>query len=110
MTLSRYTDILSGNNSSVRIGWATGAGAELAVAEHWSIRGEYLFTQLNAISTNSSGSSSFYSTYNGSYNSSNTGIRWNQSSSGPIGIHQARVGLNYHTDWLKSYSVNTEQR
>jgi outer membrane immunogenic protein len=99
-----------GINSSVQTGWAAGTGAELIVAENWSIRGEYLFTQLGSFSSNSNGFSSYSSTYYvsalTSYNSSSTGIRWNQSSLGPIGFHQVRVGLNYHTDWLKELPVS----
>ena len=105
--------INASSNSSVQIGWAAGAGAELKVADHWSLRGEYLFTQLGGLSARSEGANYVASNFTSNlinFNNFYVGKYWSQSFIGPFGIHQARVGLNYHTDWLKNFSVNTEQR
>lgn len=105
--------INASSNSSVQIGWTAGAGTELKVADHWSIRGEYLFTQLGGLSARSEGANYVASNLTSNlinYNNFYVGKYWSQSFVGPFGIHQARVGLNYHTDWLKNFSLNTEQR
>jgi outer membrane immunogenic protein len=92
--------------SSLNIGWALGAGAEYKVAENWSVKGEYLYTQLAGLSGSAMTSGAYYSNY---YNSGSTPQTVTNQATGPIftnstmgvfGIHQARVGLNYHTDWL----------
>ena len=101
---SQSGSINAGNNSSVQVGWAAGAGAEIKVADHWSIRGEYLFTQLGSLATISQDTS--YSVLGSTFNLSSAGTGWNQSLIGPFGIHQVRVGLNYHTDWLKELPVS----
>lgn len=105
--------INSGSNSSIQVGWVAGAGAELKVAENWSIRGEYLFTQLGGLATQSEGANfSGYQLTNFPIPISNFNVttNLNQSFIGPFGIHQARVGLNYHTNWLKELSVNSVGR
>ena len=85
--------VLSLSYSGLGVGWSAGAGAEYKVADNWSVTGEYLYTQIsgvggygmnNAISNSTAASSLVY------------------GSVGPFGFHQARVGLNYHTDWLAS--------
>lgn len=95
------------NNSSVQIGWAAGAGGELKVADSWSIRGEYLYTQLSSLSTGS-GSSSFTRNYCSTCTPTttvNNGGGWGQGGIGPFGIHQARIGVNYYTGWGASSAI-----
>ena len=45
--------LLTGNPSSSRVGWTVGAGAEYALTNNWTIRGEYLYVDLgsNSFST-----------------------------------------------------------
>jgi outer membrane immunogenic protein len=38
----------SGNPSSSRVGWTIGAGAEYALTNNWTIRGEYLYADLGS--------------------------------------------------------------
>lgn len=90
----------SSSGSAVNVGWAAGAGAELMVAPNWSLKGEYLYTQLSgynsygAITSACSQTGNNYTTYNYSPTIFNT------IHLSPFGVHQARVGLNYHTGWL----------
>lgn len=90
-------------NSSIQVGWAAGVGAELRVADHWSIRGEYLYTSLGSLSAGS-GSASFTGFSCAAcippQSTLVSGAGATQGSIGPFGIHQARVGLNYQTGWL----------
>jgi len=50
---ARNDFFLSGNPSSSRVGWTVGAGAEYALTNNWTIRGEYLYVDLgsNSFST-----------------------------------------------------------
>lgn len=92
-----YASFEQGSNSAVQTGWALGAGAEYMVAQSWSIKGEYLYTQLSGLNIKTiglsadTGSAALYTDAFGASLSTNT-----------FGIHQARIGLNYHTDWLRS--------
>lgn len=83
-------NLSNGNNHSVSLGWALGAGAEYMVTDNWSVKGEYLYTQLQGVTTYMN-SKSTEASLTKTYTSENTGS---------FGVHQARVGLNYHTDWL----------
>ncbi len=86
------------SSSSVQTGWAAGAGAEYIVADNWSVKGEYLYTALNSMSAN--GTAVGNSSCCGGSSSSASGASTVNISMGTFGIHQARVGLNYHTNWL----------
>jgi outer membrane immunogenic protein len=93
---SNYSTIGGGFNNNISVGWAAGAGAEYKAAENWSLRGEYLFTNLNGLSTN--GLITIRSSSTGAnYNSTSTAFY--TGAIGPFGIHQVRFGLNYHTGW-----------
>ena len=102
-----YYQVASGStsdksNSSVSIGWTAGAGAEYKVAENWSVKGEYLYTSLNPLHAGGPvASGKYFKDVGYIHSSSNTG-GWQQSTFGPFGVHQVRVGLNYHTGWLGS--------
>ena len=63
---------------NMRLGWIAGAGAELAIAPHWSLRLEYLYSQYQNASV--------------------------QFASGPVSasslnFQQLRLGLNRKIDW-----------
>ena len=45
---ARNNFFLSGNPSSSRVGWTVGAGAEYALTNNWTIRGEYLYADLGS--------------------------------------------------------------
>lgn len=76
------------NFSKISAGWAAGAGIEYALNSDWSIKTEYLYSQIGSAPPNLTefiyfpGSSPFAVTIYG------------QTS--PIGIHQVRAGLNFH--------------
>ena len=70
--------IYYGNSSSgMKIGWTVGGGVEWAIANNWSIKAEYLYTDIRR-------------------NSGNYGAAfWNQSAQN----HLVRLGVNYHFNW-----------
>ena len=41
------TNQTTGTSSEIVTGWVAGGGLEWAVADHWIVRGEYLFTQFS---------------------------------------------------------------
>jgi len=45
-------DRYHGSDSSTRIGWTIGGGAEYAVAKQWTVKGEYLYVDLGSHSYN----------------------------------------------------------
>ena len=77
-----------------------GAGAEYIVANNWSVKGEYLYTALAGLSGNSIGGSAASARSDYFSPSASNGPIFSSSTIGTFGIHQVRVGLNYHTDWL----------
>lgn len=83
-----------GSNSTVQPGWVLGAGAEYMVADNWSIKGEYLYTQITGINIQTTGLIADTTQVQGALGTN--------LSTNAFGIHQARVGLNYHTNWLGS--------
>lgn len=78
-----------GNSSVISTGWAAGAGMEYMVAKNWSVKAEYLYISLGGITTPHI-SQSIESSDTKTYTLENTG---------GFGIHQARIGLNYHPGW-----------
>lgn len=52
---SGFFDTNAGQRSTTNVGWAAGAGAEYLFADRWSLKVEYLFTQLPGISRNEVG-------------------------------------------------------
>lgn len=79
----------SGYTDKFQVGWALGAGGEYMLANAWSLKAEYLYTSLGGISRND-------------YTLASFAPATSSFSTGAFGVHQARVGLNYHTDWLAS--------
>ena len=52
----RYTDNLgpaveTGSLSQLKAGWTVGGGVEVGVAQRWSIKAEYLYTDFGSVST-----------------------------------------------------------
>ena len=45
-TLSDGVDSISGSTSKTKAGWTVGAGAEYALDTNWTVKGEYLYTDL----------------------------------------------------------------
>ncbi len=89
---------LSSSFGNVQFGWAAGAGAELKVADHWSVKGEYLYTSIGGLTSTGMMVSENSTTYNGITAQGNSASVYNNSM-GSFGIHQARIGLNYYTGW-----------
>ncbi len=79
-----------GYTSTVTFGWALGAGAEFMVADGWSVKGEYLYTSIGGITMPQQSWQSETGAETKTYTSDHTGS---------FGVHQARVGLNYHPGW-----------
>jgi opacity protein-like surface antigen len=79
----------TGYNPTVNFGWVLGAGAEYMVADGWSVKGEYLYTSIGG------NSMPHYTT---SIEASDTKT-YTREHTGSFGVHQARVGLNYHPGW-----------
>ncbi len=86
-----------GSNTLMKAGWAIGAGAEYMLVGPWSAKGEYLYTSLGGINRTDQ-------TYSvGNFSNLPRGI--SQVSTGTFGIHQVRVGLNYHLDLGRNLPV-----
>jgi outer membrane immunogenic protein len=70
------------STSTTRVGWALGTGLEYAITRNWSVKGEYLYTDLGG--------------------ASNAGLIGTTAFSGPMTGHAtlvrqtARLGVNYH--------------
>ena len=95
----------AGSYSSTNLGWVLGAGAEYKVSDNWSVRGEYLFTQLTGLTGQTTSTQAVSNACCSSYAIAPAGTVYTNSSMGAFGVHQARVGLNYHTGWLGSAST-----
>lgn len=72
------TPFLWGNYSSgMKIGYTVGGGVEWAIANNWSVKAEYLFTDIRR-------------------NGNNWGaVAWNRATQN----HIVRLGVNYHFNW-----------
>jgi outer membrane immunogenic protein len=75
----------NGSSSSVRVGWAAGAGAEAMLGSNWSAKLEYLYVDLGRYSPSVSAS-----TFPGVV-FFNTSAQFHEQT--------VRVGLNYHFNW-----------
>lgn len=71
----------TGSASATRAGWTLGAGAEYAITPSWSFKTEYLYSQFAGVSVPVFGIPA------GPISMTNT--------TGTIGLHQVRAGLNY---------------
>jgi outer membrane immunogenic protein len=88
-TLTPTGNYSLGSASAITVGWAAGAGMEYMVADNWSIKGEYLYTSIGGVTTPLV-SANMEPSDTKTYTTENTGS---------FGVHQARVGLNYHPGW-----------
>lgn len=91
--------LAGGSYSTVSTGWGLGAGFEYLVADNWSLKGEYLYTQLQGLSGNGLSIASVSQNNNGTITKLN-GASYVGSNQGAFGVNQARIGLNYHLNWL----------
>jgi outer membrane immunogenic protein len=96
---STSSSFTSGTASNVNVGWVAGAGVEYLLPNSWSLKGEYQYAYLGNLTRSDEGYFAAIPSFAG----------YTKVNINNFGVHQARVGLNYHTDWLKSYSVNTEE-
>jgi outer membrane immunogenic protein len=78
----------SGSGSSTRFGWTAGAGIEYAMTEHLSFKTEYLYSQY-------SGFSFPYQRLGSFFNASIIDTTRGTLSTGELGIHAVRAGLNW---------------
>lgn len=94
------------NSSKSSIGWVSGLGTEYLLTQKLSLKSEYIYTQLSGV--NYSGYS--YNLNNPINNSPNTLTKTN-SSTGTVGTHQIRLGLNYliNTSNKSSEYLNNDQ-
>jgi outer membrane immunogenic protein len=76
----------SGSGSSNKIGWTAGAGAEYAIAGNVSFKTEYLYSQYGGFGV------PYQSIFAGG---GNTGTTQGTLSTGTLGIHLVRAGLNW---------------
>lgn len=85
-----YTDDLAGSgtenssNTDLKAGWTVGGGLEMALDDHWSLRGEYLFVDFNNVSTTGNVT-----------NPANSAFANPLTVSEDLSAHLARAGLNF---------------
>jgi outer membrane immunogenic protein len=76
-----YGEVRSGgwwnNWSRTQTGWTAGGGVEWAFLPNWSVKGEYLYTDLSS-------------------NNNNGGWGWGWDNNRHFRFHTVRVGVNYH--------------
>lgn len=90
------------NASVMSAGWTLGAGAEYFVADGWSMKGEYLYTSIGGITAPQISRTATLE------RSAPTDIKeFITQNTGSFGVHQVRVGLNYHPGWNFSEPVLT---
>lgn len=75
---------ISGANTATRLGWTAGAGFEYALDRHLSLKSEYLYTQYSGLAA------PFLD-----LEQSTPPVTSGTYSSGTLGIHLVRAGLNY---------------
>ena len=76
--------------SKVKVGWTLGGGFEVAFAEHWTVKGEYLFTHFSpesavGVLANANGASPLLGFVD----------RATFHNSMSLDIHTLRTGINY---------------
>jgi outer membrane immunogenic protein len=96
-----YASNGSGSSTSVRAGWALGAGAEYMLADNWSVKGEYLYTSIGSLVTPTIANNGYAYGYTNNASVQNTALV-SKTTISDFGVHQGRLGVNYHTDWLTS--------
>jgi outer membrane immunogenic protein len=78
-----------GSGSSTQVGGVVGGGIEWAIANNWSVKGEYLYLRFNGFS--------YASPLVASVNPAAPGYSWNTT----VTPHEqiVRIGVNYKFDW-----------
>lgn len=77
----------AGSGKDTRLGWTAGAGVEQAFASNWSVKLEYLYTDLDNIS--------YASAYLPGSTFAPPGSNYREQISQDLKFHTARIGLNY---------------
>jgi outer membrane immunogenic protein len=77
----------TGSGSETKVGWTVGAGVEHAFQPNWTVKLEYLYTDLGSISYNS--------TYIPGSTFAPPGFNYRENISQDFTFHTVRVGLNY---------------
>jgi outer membrane immunogenic protein len=77
----------TGSGSETKVGWTVGAGVEHAFQPNWTVKLEYLYTDLGSISYNS--------TYLPGSTFAPPGFNYRENISQDFTFHTVRVGLNY---------------
>ena len=72
------------SNTDTKTGWTVGGGLEMALDNHWSLKGEYLFVDFNDVSTTGNIT-----------NPANAAFANPLSVSEDLSVHIARAGINY---------------
>ncbi|MGJ4993079.1 outer membrane protein [Bradyrhizobium sp. HKCCYLS3077] len=87
-------DLTSGNGYAktasanvTKAGWTVGAGVEHAFAPNWTVKAEYLYTDLGNIS--------YASTYSPGSTFAPPGFNYRENLSQDFSFHTVRVGVNY---------------
>lgn len=73
--------------STTKAGWTLGGGVEYALTRNWSVKGEYLYTDLGTISATTDSDTA-------------PGLGVTLTSSSHLRLHSARGGINYKFDWV----------
>lgn len=77
-SVSDGVDSIGDSSSKTKAGWTVGAGAEYAIDNHWTVKGEYLYTDLgkrDLVDVSAAG--------------------YNFNLENDVKFHTVRVGLNY---------------
>ena len=74
-------------NSAVQTGWTAGAGAEWMFMPNWSVKAEYLYTQISGSNSNNG----WLWAFNPGWGLNNVNNRTR--------FHTIRAGVNYHFNW-----------
>jgi len=85
--LSSNTYNKTGSGSDTKVGWTVGAGVEQAFAPHWTVKLEYLYTDLGSIN--------YTSTYLPGSSFAPPGNNYVERISQDLTFHTVRVGVNY---------------
>lgn len=77
-----HTNVFSSNNT--KLGWAAGAGAEWALANNWTLKGEFLYMSFEGDRVNAAGDGNGIG---------NAGVSYRLDSNDSVWV--SRIGLNY---------------
>jgi outer membrane immunogenic protein len=78
-----------GNFSQTKVGWTVGGGLEWLFAPNWSVKAEYLYTDLGSVQ---------FQTFGAGTLSPDPAIFFATQTT-PTRFHTVRAGVNYHFNW-----------